>query len=416
MFSEFAKSVSSETAFSVLARAQELQAAGKDVIRLEIGDSPFPSAAPALLAGSEAILADQCHYVSSLGIDELRQEAASYVAREHGIAATKDNILVGNGAKIFQQLFCELFLNPLDGVLVFSPFFPTYSANIARRGARIVTSRLSQKNKFRPSLIDVERFLERDNAPKAIFLNSPHNPTGGVATEADVVDLCTLILQRDNVYLFSDEPYDQMSWVGKHMSPLSQENMMERCLSVYTMSKSYSMSGWRVGFCVSSIENIDRLSMLANTSFSCVSPFSQIASAAALREGNVERDQRMKIFKNRVTSFAEALHKIVGVDCLIPDGAFYVFPDVSDICGSFGITSHGLATYLLEGADPSIGVSCLGGEAFGEDGLGYIRMSCAESEDRLEIAADFLETYLSDGTRIKKFLTDNPQFLAKNIS
>ena len=416
MFSEFAKSVSSETAFSVLARAQELQAAGKDVIRLEIGDSPFPSAAPAVSAGSEAILADQCHYVSSLGIDELRQEAASYVAREHGVAATKDNILVGNGAKIFQQLFCELFLNPLDGVLVFSPFFPTYSANISRRGARIVTSRLSQKNKFRPCLIDVERFLERDNAPKAIFLNSPHNPTGGVATEADVVDLCTLILQRDNVYLFSDEPYDQMSWVGKHMSPLIQENMMERCLSVYTMSKSYSMSGWRVGFCVSSIENIDRLSMLANTSFSCVSPFSQIASATALREGDVERDQRMQIFKNRVTSFAEALHKIVGVDCLIPDGAFYVFPDVSDICGRYSITSHGLATYLLEGADPKVGVSCLGGEAFGEDGYGYIRMSCAESEDRLETAADFLETYLSDGTRIKKFLTDNPQFLAKNIS
>lgn len=412
MFSEFAKSVISETAFSVLARAQELQAAGKDVIRLEIGDSPFPSAATALAAGTEAILADECHYVSSLGINELRQEAANYVNREHGVAVSADNILVGNGAKVFQQLFCELFLNPRDGVLVFSPFFPTYSSNIGRRGARIVTSKLSQKNKFRPSLLDVERFLETDNAPKAIFLNSPHNPTGGVATEADIVDLCTLILNKDNVFLFSDEPYDQMSWVGKHMSPLSQDNMLERCLAVYTMSKSYSMSGWRVGFGVSSKENIDKLSMLANTSFSCVSPFSQIASAAALREGKVERDQRMQVFKNRVGSFAEALHKIDGVSCLIPDGAFYVFPDVSDICGRYGITSHGLATYLLEAADPKVGVSCLGGEAFGDDGHGYIRMSCAESEDRLQMAAEFLGTYLNDGARIKKFLTDNLKFRA----
>ena len=227
MFSQFASSVVSETAFSVLARADKLEAAGKDVIRLEIGDSPFASATPALLAGSDAILADECHYVSSKGIDELRREAASYVSREHGVRVDEDNILVGNGAKIFQQLFCELFLDPGDGALVFSPFFPTYSANIARRGGRLVTSKLSQQNKFRPSLADVKCFLEQDDSPRAVFLNSPHNPTGGVTTEEDVADLCSLILDRDDVFLFSDEPYDQMSWSGRHVSPLAHPDMLE---------------------------------------------------------------------------------------------------------------------------------------------------------------------------------------------
>ena len=415
MFSHFANSVVSETAFSVLARAQELEVAGKDVIRLEIGDSPFPSSTQALSAGSEAVLSDKCHYVSSKGIGELRREAARYVNREHGAEVDESNILVGNGAKIFQQLFCELFLNPGDGALVFSPFFPTYSANISRRGGRLITSKLLQKNKFRPALDDVKRFLEQDEAPKAIFLNSPHNPTGGVTTEEDVADICSLILSKENVFLFSDEPYDQMAWSGKHVSPIGQRDMLGRCVAVYTMSKSYSMSGWRVGFGVSSKQNIEKLSVLANTSFSCVSPFSQIASAAALREGNIERDERMTVFKERVARFAKALQKIDGVNCLVPDGAFYVFPDVSEYCKSYCITSHGLATYLLEAADSAVGVSCLGGEAFGEDGYGYIRMSCAESSDRLQIAAEFLEIHLKDTVRVKKFVADNPLYFSTRL-
>ena len=415
MFSQFANSVVSETAFSVLARAEKLEAAGKDVIRLEIGDSPFASATPALLAGSDAILADECHYVSSKGIDELRREAASYVSREHGVRVDEDNILVGNGAKIFQQLFCELFLDPGDGALVFSPFFPTYSANIARRGGRLVTSKLSRQSKFRPSLADVKCFLEHDDSPRAVFLNSPHNPTGGVTTEEDVADLCSLILDRDDVFLFSDEPYDQMSWSGRHVSPLAHPDMLERCVAVYTMSKSYSMSGWRVGFAASSKQNIEKLSVLANTSFSCVSPFSQIAAAAALREGNIERDERMHVFRERVERFASALQNIDGVKCLVPDGAFYVFPDVSEYCTRYGITSHGLAMYLLEAADSKVGVSCLGGEAFGEDGYGYIRMSCAESADRLRVAAEFLEMHLKDSARVKKFVADNPSYRAMRL-
>lgn len=410
MFSAFANAVVPETAFSVLARAQDLERAGKDIIRLEIGDSPFKSSAPALAAGSRAILDDHCHYVSSKGIPELRLAAANYINKEYGTAINEVNVLVGNGAKIFQQLFCELFLNPNDGVLVFSPFFPTYEANIRRRGARMVTSSLRQDQGFRPNLSDVEEFIDTDLSPKAVFLNSPHNPTGGVATKKDIEDLCSLLRERSDIYLFSDEPYDQMAWRYPHTSPIMYHDMLERCVSVYTMSKSYSMSGWRVGFCISAPQIIEKLSLLSNTSFSCVSPFSQMGSVAALNEGSKERDERMQIFKDRVFTFAKLLDLIDGVECQAPDGAFYVFPNVKSICQRHSITSHGLATFVLEDADSDLGVACLGGESFGSDGFGFLRMSCAESAERLSVAAAFLEEAFYSTAKLKRFLLRHPQF------
>ena len=182
-FSEFAGGVRDETAFAVLAIAKRLKAAGKHVIELEIGDSPFPSTPAAKQAGHDAITADQSHYAPSLGIPEMRRAAAEYVRREHGIDAQPENVVVGPGAKIFELLFCEAFLDPGDDVLIFSPYFPTYIPNIQRRGGRVWTSDLKQSNEFRPEPAEVERFLKTAPRPKAIFLNSPHNPTGGVAAE-----------------------------------------------------------------------------------------------------------------------------------------------------------------------------------------------------------------------------------------
>ena len=183
--SEFARTLSVETAFTVLAIAKSLIADGKDVVELEIGDSPFESTGSAKAAGAAAIAGNQTHYCASGGLPQLRQAAASFVSREFGIDAGPENILPGPGAKIFEQFFCEAFLNPGDGVLVFSPFFPTYIPNIERRGARVNLCGLRQADDFRPQIADVEKFLADDPAPRAIFLNSPHNPTGGVATEQD---------------------------------------------------------------------------------------------------------------------------------------------------------------------------------------------------------------------------------------
>jgi aspartate aminotransferase len=408
-YSQFAASVGSETAFNVLAIARLLKAAGKRVIELEIGDSPFPSTAAARQAGVSAIESGQTHYCPSAGLPELRTAAAAYVAREHRVAVTAANVVVAPGAKPFELFFCEAFLDPGDGVLVFSPYFPTYLPNIARRGARPCFAPLRQQHDFRPELEHVRKFLAEDPQPRAIFLNSPHNPTGGVATADDLRGLADLIRGRD-IVVFSDEPYDQMVWQGRHHSLLEQPGMLEQCVAAYTFSKSYSMSGWRLGFAVAHSDAIDVFSRLLNTSLSCVPPFVQLAGAAALEHDRAERDATMQRFRGKVELLAAGLNQIEGVHCLDPAATFYVFPSVKPICNRLGITSHGLAMYLLEGADDHLGVACLGGECFGEAGAGFIRFSCAEPDEALREALDFIPQAIGRGDRVRSFLAARPHY------
>ena len=407
--SEFASTMSVESAFSVLAVAKRLKAAGKDVIELEIGDSPFPSTAAAKRAGIEAIEADQTHYCPSAGLPEFREAAAEFVSRQHGIQLSAANIVVGPGAKVFELLFCELFLEPGDGVLVFSPHFPTYPPNITRRGRRMRLSALRQEHDFRPDLADVERFLSEDPQPKAIFLNSPHNPTGGVATREDLTGLANLIRGRD-VAVFSDEPYDQMVWQGQHHSLLAEPGMLDQCVAAYTFSKSYSMSGWRLGYAVTSAALSELLAKLINTSLSCVPPHVQLAGRAALLEDSAERDLTMARFQRKVEILVAGLNRIEGIHCLMPGGTFYAFPSVKGVCNRLKITSHGLAMFLLEGADDALGVACLGGECFGDAGAGFLRLSCAEPDDRMQQAVDFIDAAIRRTDRVEKYLQSHPEF------
>jgi len=408
-FSDFAESVGFERAFEVLAIAKKLEASGKDVIELEIGDSPFPTAPAAAEAGIKAIQNDRCHYVPSIGLPEFRQAASEYVNREYGLETTAENIVAGHGAKPFEQFFCEAFLNPNDGVLVFSPHFPTYDPNIARRGARIVLSPLKQTRDFRPNLDDVERFLAEDPQPRAVFLNSPHNPTGGVALEEDVIALADLVRGRD-VAILSDEPYDRMVWQGRHHTIMSQPGMMEQCVAAYTLSKSFSMSGWRIGFAVSSKRIIDMFGKLVNSALSCVPPFAQLAGIAALKDDIAERDRMMESFGRKVQLLVQGLNEIDEIHCLAPGGSFYAFPSVANLCNRFRITSHGLAMYLLEGADDGKGVACLGGECFGQAGRGFIRFSCAEPDARLSEAVQFFADAIQRDDRIVSYLAGHPQY------
>ena len=406
-FSEFAESLTAESAFTVLAIAKQLKAAGKDVVELEIGDSPFNSPASAQATGLRAIQENVSHYCPSPGIPEFREAAAAFVQSEFGIRATAENIAVGPGAKIFEQFFCESFLNPGDGVLVFSPHFPTYPPNIARRGARMVLKPLRQHHQFRPQVADIEDFLNEDPAPRAIFLNSPHNPTGGVTTEQDLRDIADLIRGRD-IAVLSDEPYCHMVWGGQHHSIAAQPGMLEQSVAAYTFSKSYSMSGWRLGFCVSSPRIIEAISLMINTSISCTPPLVQLAGKAALQNDGTERDEVMLKFHSKVELLTQGLNRIEGFHALEPTGTFYVFPDVTPICNRLGITSHGLALYLLQGADEAFGIACLGGECFGDAGAGFLRFSCAEPNERLQQALDFLPVALSRSERITDWLKKNP--------
>ncbi|HEY3789002.1 MAG TPA: aminotransferase class I/II-fold pyridoxal phosphate-dependent enzyme, partial [Urbifossiella sp.] len=384
----FASGLTAETAFDVLAVARKLKAGGKDVIELQIGDSPYPSASSALKAGKAAIDAGQTRYCPSLGLPDFRETIARTVKAEFGIPAAMENVVVAPGAKPFEQFFCELFLEPGDAVLVFQPAFPTYEPNIFRRGARPVYVPLRQENAFRPGLADIEKFIRSEPQAKAIFLNSPHNPTGGVATKDDLKGIADLVRDK-NIAVFSDEPYCHMIWEGRHHSLLAEPGMMEQCVAAYTFSKSYSMSGWRCGYAVTAPRYADLIGKMINTTLSCAPPFVQIAGKAALENDLAERTEVMGKFHNKVKLLVEELRKVKDVTVLMPLGTFYVFPKVEPICRRLGITSHGLAMYLLEGADDKAGVACLGGECFGAAGTGFLRFSCAEPDDRLVRAVKF---------------------------
>jgi aspartate aminotransferase len=407
--SRFAQGLSTETAFDVLAVARRLKAQGKDVVELQIGDSPFPSTRSALAAGIRAIQEGATHYCPSLGLPSLRAAVAEDYRRQYGIDVTADNVVVGPGAKVFEQFFCEAVLDPGDAVLVFSPHFPTYGPNIERRGAVAVFSPLRQENQFRPDLNDVEKFIKHHARAKAIFLNSPHNPTGGVATAADLKGLADLVRGR-NIAVFSDEPYDHMVWSGRHHPLLAEPDLMDQVVAAYTFSKSYSMSGWRLGYAISSPRLAQTIGKMINTSLSCVPPLVQQAGEAAIKNDAAERGEVMARFQKKVELLVADLRQVHGVKVLMPAGTFYVFPDVSAICQRLGIQSHGLAMYLLEGADDRFGVACLGGECFGPAGQGFLRFSCAEPDDRLRQAVAFFREAIQQTDRTQRYLQNNPKY------
>jgi aspartate aminotransferase len=408
--SVFARGLTAETAFDVLAVAKRLKAGGKDVIELQIGDSPFPSTRSALGAGAKAIADGYTRYCPSLGLPEFREVIAETVKQEFSVPAGPENVVVGPGAKVFEQYFCELFVEPDDEVLLFSPQFPTFEPNVRRRGGIPVTVPLKEDNAFRPDPNAVEHFLKTSKRPKAIFLNSPHNPTGGVATHADLIAIADLIRGRD-VALLSDEPYCHMAWSGKHRSVLAEPGMLDTCIGAYTFSKSYSMSGWRVGYAVGSARNVEVIGKMINTSVSCVPPITQLAALAALKYDAAERDETMAKFKKKVELLVRELTKVEGVSVEMPAGTFYVFPNVSAVCHRVGLKSHGLAMYLLEGADDQKGVACLGGECFGPSGQGFLRFSCSEPDDRIVEAVRFFAEGVTRKDRVRAYREANPKHL-----
>jgi aspartate aminotransferase len=408
--SSFARNLTAESAFTVLAIARALTAQGKDVIELEIGDSPFPSTPNAKRAGIRAIEDNETGYCPSVGLPEFRAAAARLVSAEFEYSVKAENIVVASGAKPFEQFFAEAVLDPGDGVLVFSPQFPTYLPNIERRGARGVLAPLKVENEFRPSAEDVRHFVATDPRPRAIFLNSPHNPTGGVATREDLAAIAQIV-RGTEIMVFSDEPYCHMVWSGRHASILAEPGMLEHTVAAYTFSKSYSMSGWRIGFAVAPLDIVDGIGKLINTTASCSPPFVQRAAQAALEHDTQMRDDYMQRFHRKVDRLCDGLERVDGFRIVRPAGTFYVFPDARMVCNRLQITSHGLALYLLEGADDHLGVACLGGECFGDAGRGFLRFSCAEPDDRIDQAMAFLPEAIDRGDRVRRYLELNPQYV-----
>lgn len=410
--SSFSQTLSVETAFDVLAVAKRLKATGKDVIELQIGDSPFPATKSAKDFAIRAVQHDESHYCASTGLLSFRESVARFMGEEFCVKVDAANVVVTPGAKVLEQFFCEAVCDAGDSVLVFSPHFPTYPPNIERRGARAWYVPLKQENAFRPDPKEVERFVREAPNPKAIILNSPHNPTGGVATLQDLQAIADIVRGK-NIFICSDEPYCHMAWKERHHSILECSGMLEQTVAVYTFSKSYSMSGYRLGFGVTTPQLADVISKLVNTSLSCVPPIIQLAGQAALEKDHAERDETMLKFKRKVELLVGALKKVPDVRVEMPAGTFYVFPDVSKICQKLKILSHGLALYLLEAADDRFGVACLGGECFGPAGQGFLRFSCAEPDERLVKAIEFFADAIKREDRVGKFLEARPQYRMK---
>ncbi len=201
-----------------------------------------------------------------------------------------------------------------------------------------------------------------------------------------------------------------MVWKGSHHSLLSEPGMLAQCVGAYTFSKSYSMSGWRLGFAVASVEVADIIAKMINTTLSCTPPLVQLAGTAALKRDRQERDLVMQKFREKVVLLTSGLNRIDGFHTLDPTATFYVFPNVAPVCNRLGVTSHGLALFMLQGADDKFGIACLGGECFGQAGAGFLRFSCAEPNDRLQKALDFIPTAISRTDRLAAWLTKNPQY------
>jgi aspartate aminotransferase len=374
-----------ESAFSVLARARELERQGRDVIHLEIGEPDFETPAHVCEAAFAAMRAGHTHYCPSAGMTELREAAAVYLSDSRGIDVAPERVLIGNGAKSFLFFTILAVCDPGDEVIYPDPGFPIYESAISWAGAVPVPLPLHEEQDF---VFDVGE-LEARLSPrtKLVILNSPENPTGGVIDPATIEQTATL-LQDSGAWVLSDEVYWRLIYEGEFASIASHPGMLERTIVLDGLSKTYAMTGWRCGFAAVPEPLVDPLVRFFVNSTSCVPPFVQLAAVAALTGPQHPVEAMIDEFRSRRRLVVERLNEIPGVSCRRPAGAFYAFPNV----GSLPLSADELASRLLEEA----GVALLAGSAFGQSGRDNLRISYANSQANLDRAlhriTDFVDS------------------------
>jgi aspartate/methionine/tyrosine aminotransferase len=369
-----------ETAFEVAARARALEAQGKPIIHLEIGEPDFDTPKHIREAACEALEQGYTHYTNSVGIPELREALANYAGEKRGLKFQADNVVVTPGAKPIMFYTIMALIEPGDQVIYPNPGFPIYESMINFLGGEAVPLQLSEKRDFRINLDELHTKVS--SKTRLIILNSPHNPTGGVLTYDDLKAIADLAVKHDLMVL-ADEIYSEIVYEGEHHTILSFPGMMERTILLDGFSKTFAMTGWRLGYGVFPAEMVPHISRLIINSVSCTSTFSQRAAIAALNGPRDEIDAISEAFRRRRALVYEGLNKIPGLRCNHPEGAFYTFPNITGT----GLDSRAYADYLLREAD----VAVLPGTSFGEYGEGYIRISFANSEENLQEALKRIE-------------------------
>jgi aspartate aminotransferase len=370
-----------ETAFEVLARARALEAQGREIIHLEIGEPDFDTPANVVEAGVSALRAGQTHYTQAPGIPELREVIAREVARTRGIEATPDQVVVTPGAKPIMFFTILALCQPGDEVIYPNPGFPIYESMINFVGARPVAAPLREARQFRLDIDEVAGLFS--DKTRLVIINSPHNPTGGVLESGDLESLAELAVRHDSVVL-SDEIYSRMIYEGEHHSISSFPGLAERTIVLDGFSKTYAMTGWRLGYGVFPKELAPHISRLVTNSVSCTPAFTQRAGIEALTGPQDDPARMVAEFRRRRDLLVAGLNRIPGLHCEMPAGAFYAFPNVQ----ALGVNSRQFADRLLyEG-----GVAALAGGSFGKHGDGFIRLSYANSIENLEKALDRIES------------------------
>jgi aspartate aminotransferase len=374
-----------ESAFEVLARAKALEATGKTVIHLEIGEPDFPTAEHISQAAVEALLGGQTHYVPAPGIAPLREAVAAFLDRTGRLGnVSADRVVVTPGAKPIMFFTILALCGPGDEVLYPDPGFPMYASITSFAGATPVPVPLRPGNGFR---IDVDELASLITPrSKLLIINSPHNPCGSALTRADCEAIAALAVSRDLIVL-SDEVYWALRYGSKHASVLEFDGMESRTVLLDGWSKTYAMTGWRLGFGVFPAPLVEPVTRLAINSVSCTSAFSQYAAIAALDGPQDGVAAMVAEFGRRRDVIVSGLNAIPGVHCLAPDGAFYAFPDITGT----GVPAAELAGRLLTEA----GVACLAGTAFGPYGAGFLRLSYANSVENIEAALDAMKFLLA---------------------
>jgi aspartate aminotransferase len=374
-FAERMNRLGTESAFDVLAKAKRLEAQGKEIIHLEIGQPDFPTPLPICEAAFQAMKAGYTGYTAAAGVLELREAIAEHIATTRGVDVNPDEVVVTPGAKPIIFFSILALVNAGDEVIYPDPGFPIYESVISFVGAKAVPLALREAVDFRFHLEDLVAAIS--DRTRLLILNSPQNPTGGLLTLEDLEAIADLAKKHD-FYVLSDEIYSRILYEGKHESILQFPGMKERTILLDGHSKTYAMTGWRLGYGVVPPTLAEAMVRLMINSNSCTCAFTQMAGIEALKGSQEFVDHMVAEFQQRRDAIVDGLNAIDGISCQKPAGAFYVFPNVTQL----PLACEALADYLLQSA----GVALLAGTAFGKFGDGYLRISYANSLDNIHAA------------------------------
>ena len=372
-----------ESAFQILAHANALEKTGRSIIHCEIGQPDFITPPNIIDAACTAMKEGYTGYTPSAGYPEVRQAIADYVREYKQVPAEKENIVIVPGGKPIMFFTTQLLVNPGDEVIYPNPGFPIYESCIRYAGALPVPMPLLAENGFRPDWEAFEKSIS--DKTKLIIINSPSNPTGGVFDETDIRKLASILEKHPDIYILSDEIYDRLIFEGRALSIASLPGFQDRTIILDGFSKTYAMTGWRIGYGVMNREFAEKTELLMVNSNSCAAAFTQIAAKEALQGPQDSVDHMREAFRERRDYVVKALNDIDGITCANPRGTFYTFPDIS----SFGLTDTEFCHRLLEEG----GVAAAWGTSFGSFGKGYMRLSCANSLENLKVAVERIASF-----------------------